>query len=178
MSEWIAIKDQLPLVDNPNGGESAFVLMTDGKSISVGSYQAEYFIENDPNRFEAQTTTYSSEMWYCEGYMEKPTHWMPIPKMPDVYQTPDIYISSTIQPVIKKTSVTKEKNDLVKPALKDGSISLDDWVFENNMTLSEVAKKINYGLGYLCQCKNGSLRMSKRTKYLIKKFTKGKVDYL
>ena len=83
MSEWVAVKDRLPHLDDPNGGDSDFVLISDGREIGVGSYQGEYFIEDDPDRYEGQALTYSSEMWYCEGgVIDEPTHWMPLPNLP------------------------------------------------------------------------------------------------
>ena len=83
MNDWISVKDRMPEVDDPNGGNSDFVLMTNGQEISVGSFTAEYFIEDDPDRYEGQLETYSSPWWYCHGgIMEEPTHWMPLPSPP------------------------------------------------------------------------------------------------
>ena len=85
MSEWISVKESLPIDPKKNGEESEDVLVTDGKSICVGYYETEYYIENDLEAFEGQKEIYSSDMWHADrDYIaENITHWMPLPKPPE-----------------------------------------------------------------------------------------------
>ncbi len=83
MSEWISVNDRLPIDKNSNGEESEDVLITDGEIIEIGYFESEYFIECDPDRYDGQSVTYSSEMWRSvRGYIDEPTHWMPLPNPP------------------------------------------------------------------------------------------------
>lgn len=86
MSEWISVKDRLPIDPDLNGKESEDVLVTNGKDICVGYYETEYHIDNDPDAYEEQEETYSSEMWHADrDYIaENITHWMTLPKPPEI----------------------------------------------------------------------------------------------
>ncbi len=89
MSTWISVKDKLPEVSEPNGGQSVDVLVTDGHQIDIGYYESEYNIEDDPLAFEEQTDIYSSDMWHCNQMSCEPAHWMPLPELPTPESTND-----------------------------------------------------------------------------------------
>jgi len=69
------------------------------------------------------------------------------------------------------------KRRKIMPDVKDNKtqLSLDEYLYEKDLTLREFANSIGYGYGYVSQCKNGIIKMSNRMKYLIKKHTDGKV---
>ena len=79
MSEWISVKDRLPDPDIDNDpGYSVFVLITNGTEIGLGSYEYEYYAENETDPLQ-----YSSPHWYdATHHIEEPTHWMPLPEPP------------------------------------------------------------------------------------------------
>jgi hypothetical protein len=66
--EWISVKDKLPeiIIDNFSSGD---FLITDGKNISIGSYEENYNCDG--------------WHWYDEMYtVEEVTHYMPLPELP------------------------------------------------------------------------------------------------
>ncbi len=79
MSEWISVNEKLPPQDPEETGHSIFVLITNGKTIGLGSYEYEYFAEN-----EEDPITYSSPSWYDATHhiSNEVTHWMPLPEVP------------------------------------------------------------------------------------------------
>jgi len=83
---WIKCSEKLPIDPDLNGQESEDVLVTNGESICVGYYETEYFIESDPDAYEGQSTTYSSEMWHSDVdfVADNVTHWMPLPNLPEI----------------------------------------------------------------------------------------------
>jgi hypothetical protein len=54
-------------------------------------------------------------------------------------------------------------------------LTLDEYLYDSDLTLREFAESIGYGYGYVSQCKNGVVKMSNRMKFLIRKHTNGKV---
>lgn len=54
-------------------------------------------------------------------------------------------------------------------------LTLDEYLYDSDLTLKEFAESIGYGYGYVSQCKNGVVKMSNRMKFLIRKHTNGKV---
>lgn len=85
MNEWIKCNEKMPIDPKSNGVQSEDVLVTDGNMISVGYYESEYFIQDDPDRYPEQTQLYSSAMWYCDNsYIENVTHWMPLPSLDSI----------------------------------------------------------------------------------------------
>jgi hypothetical protein len=86
---WVNVEDSLPDLSKPNGGESEDVLIFDGENIGIGYYESEYHIEDDPDAYEGQATTYSSDCWHSTNHLNRDvcgwpevTHWMPLPKPP------------------------------------------------------------------------------------------------
>lgn len=54
-------------------------------------------------------------------------------------------------------------------------MTLDEYLYDNNLTMAEFAKSIGYASGYVSQCKTGTRKASKRLKFIIEKMTQGKV---
>ena len=103
----------------------------------------------------------------------------PITQKEDTTQVVDIVQAVEATPTPTPTpepTVYKTKYPVPQP--REGCMSIEEYVYSKDITLSDFAFGIGYGLGYLCQCKNGSLHMSKRMKYLIDKYTKGKVKLI
>lgn len=81
--DWIKVEDRLPIDKNRNGEYSEDVLVTDGENICVGYYETEYHIDNDPDAYEGQKEIYSSPTWWPDrDYVQKITHWIPLPEPP------------------------------------------------------------------------------------------------
>ena len=81
----------------------------------------------------------------------------------------------------KPAPATKRAKKEIKypvPQPKEGCMSIDEYVFDKGITMTDFAEMIGYGLGYVCQCNRGSIKMSNRMKYLISKVTKGKVKLI
>ncbi len=78
--KWIKIEDQ-----KPRAGDEHLYLITDGKEISVGWHEDEYFAE-DPKA----ALQYSSACWHDDAHLlvtglngwPNVTHWMPLPEPP------------------------------------------------------------------------------------------------
>lgn len=80
---WIKCSDRLPDLDEPNGGSSQDVIVTDGQSIDIGYYESEYFIERDPFAYVGQQELYSSGGWNdCSKLFGEVKFWMPLPSKP------------------------------------------------------------------------------------------------
>jgi len=86
-NKWISVKDKLPEEDEE--GYSVTVLISDGKNISIGYYEFEYFAKDDED-----PCLYSSDCWHddgiaitkCNGGYGEVTHWMPLPLLPNKIQ--------------------------------------------------------------------------------------------
>mgnify|MGYP003514816720 FL=1 len=84
MMKWISVNDLKPLYKD--AGYSETVLISDGKSVSIGYYEFEYFAE-DPN----ETLQYSSDVWHDDANLlnadhdgwPEVTHWALLPHPPE-----------------------------------------------------------------------------------------------
>lgn len=54
-------------------------------------------------------------------------------------------------------------------------MTLDEYLYDRELTMKEFAALIGYHYNYISGCKNGTRKVSKRLAYVIKKVTEGKV---
>lgn len=61
-------------------------------------------------------------------------------------------------------------------SLQKKYVSIDEFLFDKQMSCVEFSNAIGYNYTYFLQVKNGSKRISKRMKYMIDKFTNGQLE--
>jgi len=79
MTQWISVKDHLPKND-----ENVLVYHSDDFHISVGYFEiknVQYYIESDGSKFYTDNGWETEIPWAPKGPV---THWMPLPKPPEV----------------------------------------------------------------------------------------------
>lgn len=82
--KWISVNIAKPPLED--AGYSQTVLISDGKQVSIGYYEFEYFAE-DPN----ESLQYSSDVWHDDANLLSAdhsgwadvTHWAFLPSLPE-----------------------------------------------------------------------------------------------